>query len=70
MGTALDAAWAQLAPSVDDQPEAIEAVRFALADIILGLAKQGKFDPKWLAGTALRLMVSQSSGLPEKAQRK
>jgi len=36
--------------------------RFALADIVLGLAKQGNFDPKWLAETAVAVMHSRSSG--------
>jgi hypothetical protein len=61
MGTAFDDAWAQLAPSVDDRPEAMEAARFALADIILGLGAQGNFDPQWLADTAVQLMVSRAS---------
>jgi hypothetical protein len=61
MGKALDDAWAQLAPSVDDRPEAIQAARFALADIILSLGGQGNFDPEWLAGTAVQLMLSRSS---------
>jgi hypothetical protein len=61
MGQALDDAWAKLAPSVGASPEAIEAARFALADIILSLGGQGNFDPKWLAGTAVQLMTSRSS---------
>jgi hypothetical protein len=61
MGQALDNAWAQLAPSVDDRPEAIQAARFALADIILSLGAQGNFNPEWLADTAVQLMVSRSS---------
>jgi hypothetical protein len=58
MGKALDDAWARIAPSVDDRPEAIEAARFALADIILSLGGQGIFDPAWLADTAVQLMLS------------
>jgi hypothetical protein len=61
MGKALDDAWALLAPSVDDRPEAIQAARFALADIILSLGAQGNFDAKSLADTAVQLMVSRSS---------
>src|SRR5262245_55033246 len=61
MGQALDEAWEQLAPSVDSSPEAIEVARFALADIILGLATQRNFDAKWLADTAVNLMLSQSN---------
>jgi hypothetical protein len=61
MGKALDDAWAQLAPRVDDRPEAIEAARFALADIILSLGAQGNFNPQWLADTAVKFMVTRSS---------
>ena len=60
-GEALDDAWAQLAPSVNNRPEAIEAARFALADIILSLGVQGNFNPQWLADTAVRAMRSRSS---------
>jgi hypothetical protein len=38
MGVALDDTWVRMAPSVDNRPEAVQAARFALADIILGLA--------------------------------
>lgn len=61
LGQALDDAWARIAPSVNDRPEAIDAARFTLADIILGLAKQGNFDSQWLADTAVQLMLSRSS---------
>jgi hypothetical protein len=61
MGRALDDAWSQIAPTIDDRPEAIQAARFALADIILGLAKHGNFDPKWLADTAVKVMLSGTS---------
>jgi hypothetical protein len=61
MGKALDKAWAQIAPSVDNRPEAIQAARYALADIILSLGAQGNLDPEWLADTAVQLMVTQSS---------
>jgi hypothetical protein len=61
MGQALDDAWAQLAPQVDDRPEAIEAARIALADIILTLGRQGYFNPQWLADTAVQMMLSRAS---------
>ena len=41
--------------------EAIEAARFALADIILSLGVQGSFNPQWLAGTAVQVMLSRAS---------
>jgi hypothetical protein len=61
MGEALDDAWAQLAPSVDDRPEAMQAARFALLDIILSLGGRGNFDPQWLADTSVQLMLSRSA---------
>ena len=65
LGTAFENAWEVLAPNVGSCPEAIEAARFALADVVLGLAKQGNFDPEWLADTAVRLMLSSSSGIQQ-----
>jgi hypothetical protein len=62
MGQALDDAWARLASRVDDRPEAIQAARFALADIILSLGAHGNFDPQWLADNAVGLMLSRASG--------
>jgi hypothetical protein len=62
LGKGFDDAWDLLAPSVSSQPEAIEAARFALADVILGLAKHGNFDPQWLADNAVGLMLSRTSG--------
>ncbi len=61
MGQALDDAWAQIAPQVDGRPEAIQAVRFALADVILSLGGQGNFDSTSLANTAVQLMLSRLS---------
>jgi hypothetical protein len=63
LGRAFDDAWERLAPSVGSSPEAIEAARFALADIVLGLAKNGSLDPEWLADAAVQVMLSRSSGL-------
>ena len=61
MGEALDSAWAQLAPSVDNRPEAKRAARFALADTILTLAENGHLNAQWLADTAVQMMQSRSS---------
>jgi hypothetical protein len=62
LGQAFDDAWERIAPSVSNSPEAIEAARFALADIVLGLAKNGSLDPRWLADAAVQVMLSRSSG--------
>jgi hypothetical protein len=64
MGKALEDAWARIAGEVDDRAEAIEAARFALADIILGLGAQGNSDPQWLSNTAVQLMLSRGPGEP------
>jgi hypothetical protein len=55
---AFDAAWARVAPDVSARPKAIEATRLKLAEIILGLAKTGNFDPSQLADAAVQLMLT------------
>ena len=60
LGQAFDDAWARIAPSVSQRPKAIEAKRLKLADIVLSLARTGNFDPRWLADTAVQLMLSRS----------
>ena len=62
LGKAFDEAWERLAPSVSSRAEAIETARFALADIVLGLAKHGNFDPRWLADTAVYVLLCRASG--------
>jgi hypothetical protein len=63
LGKAFDEAWQRIARSVSSRPQAIEAARFALADIILGLAKHGNLDPGWLADTAAKVMLSGTARL-------
>jgi hypothetical protein len=63
LGQAFDAAWGRIAPTVSKRAKAVDAARLKLADIVLGLAKQGNFDPQWLADTAVQLMRSRSSTL-------
>jgi hypothetical protein len=41
---------------VGSRPEAIEASRLKLAEIVLGLTKQGKLDPAWPADTAVQVI--------------
>jgi len=62
LGRAFDQAWERLAPTVSTRPDAVEAARLALADIVLGLAKHGNLDRQWLADTAVHVMMSRSSG--------
>jgi hypothetical protein len=56
LGKAFDDAWERIAPTVSKRPKAIEAARLKLADVILGLARKGNFDPQWLADTAVEAM--------------
>lgn len=60
LGKAFDDAWARLAPSVGDRTEAIEAARFKLAEVVLGLARRGDFDPQGLADAAVQVMQAPS----------
>lgn len=53
---AFDDAWAQISPGVSTRPAAIEAARLKLAEIVLGLAKNGNLDPQKLADAAVQLM--------------
>jgi hypothetical protein len=58
LGKAFDEAWNRIAPTVSKRRKAIEAARLKLADIILGLAKKGNFDPQWLTDAAVHAMRS------------
>jgi hypothetical protein len=42
---------------------AVEVVRLKLADLIFGLAKNGNFEPKQLADTAVQLILASQPGL-------
>jgi hypothetical protein len=55
---AFDDAWERIAPDVSTRPTAIEAARLKLAEIVLGLAKNGNLDPQRLADAAVQLMCS------------
>jgi hypothetical protein len=58
LGKAFDDAWGRVSPNVSARPPALEASRLKLAEIVLSLAKQGTFDPAWLADTAVRTMLA------------
>jgi hypothetical protein len=53
---AFDGAWEAIADDVDDRSEAIEASRLKLANLILGLARDGNDDAEWLMSSAVRIM--------------
>jgi hypothetical protein len=59
LGKAFDDAWERIAPTVSNRPTAIEAARLRLADIMLGLARRGRFDAQWLADSAIQAIRSQ-----------
>jgi len=58
LGKAFDDAWARIAPSTSSRRQDIEAARFAVADIVLGYAKNGNFDTQSLADSAVKLLLS------------
>jgi hypothetical protein len=57
LGKAFDDAWDRISPDVSNRGEA-EAARLKLAEIVFGLAKEGNFDPQWLADTAVQVMLA------------
>src|SRR5262245_18877174 len=59
LAKAFDDAWERVSPHVST--DATEAARLTLADIILGLAKQGTFDPERLADAAVQLILGAPS---------
>jgi hypothetical protein len=61
LGEAFDDAWARISPNISSRAEAIEAARLALADVVLGLAKNGNLDPNHLADAAVQVMASRLS---------
>jgi hypothetical protein len=63
VGKAFDDAWDQVASQVSTRPEAIEAARLKLAEIVLTLAKGTSRDPEKLTQAAVRLMLASRSRL-------
>ena len=58
LGKAFDDAWAEIAPSIDKRPDAIEEARLDLAHLILNLASRGTVDPQQLARSAVLIMAA------------
>jgi hypothetical protein len=69
LGKVFDDAWERIAPSISTKAKAIETARFALADVVLFLAKRGSFDAQWIADTAVRLMIPPPIAIPSTGQR-
>jgi hypothetical protein len=61
LGKAFDAAWGRVAPTVSTRPKAIETARLKLAEVLLSLARNGNFDPQWLAEEAVQVIHSRPS---------
>ena len=61
---AFDAAWDQLAPNRSKDPDAVEAARTRLANMVLGLANKGVLDYDQLTNAALALMEASNEGSP------
>jgi hypothetical protein len=58
IGKAFDDAWQQVAPSISNRAEAVEAARLKLATFILSMAKQGTLDPVQLTDAAVKMMFA------------
>ena len=58
IGKAFDDAWEQVSPHVDARPEATEAARLKLAEIILGITRDGTRDPERAIEQAVRQMLA------------
>ena len=55
---AFDDAWEVVAPQISTRPEAIEAARTKLAEIVLGLARNGMLDAATMTETAVQRMLA------------
>jgi hypothetical protein len=56
---AFDEAWAELAPQTRTQPQAIDAARLRLANIVLSLAAEDSSDVEALKAESIRLFRNQ-----------
>jgi hypothetical protein len=57
LGKAFDDAWAQIAPNVSSRADAIDAARYRLATMILGLANNASpLDAQRLTDAAVQMM--------------
>jgi hypothetical protein len=61
LGKAFDDAWDPVSPHISDRAEATKSGSLMLADIVLGLAKVGNFDPQKLAHAAVQRMLAGPS---------
>ena len=60
---AFDDAWEQIAPSVGNRQQAVEAARLKLANVVLSLAKNGTQETERLTEEALKIMFANPTEL-------
>jgi hypothetical protein len=56
---AFDDAWAVVGPSISNRPEAVEAARLSLAEIVLSLAKSDPIEREALKDAAVRAFCAK-----------
>jgi hypothetical protein len=61
---AFDDAWEVIAPTITARADAIEATRLKLANVILGLARDGNSDPEKIKNAALHIMGFDAEDKP------
>jgi hypothetical protein len=61
---AFDEAWDIVSPTISARPDAIEAARMRLANIILGLANDGSIGAENLTRAAVQLMADPKKTAP------
>jgi len=59
IGEAFDAAWAQIKDAYDTDPDAIDAVRFKLANVLLLIASEESRDAEALRTVALERIAAR-----------
>ena len=60
---AFDDAWEQVRPQISKRPEAIEAARMKLAEIVIGMARNGTRDAQALTDAAVQAMRAAQTKL-------
>jgi hypothetical protein len=66
IGRAFDDAWEQVSPHIDARPEAMEAARLKLAEIMLGITRDGIQDPARVIERAVSQMLAGPTAIGPK----
>jgi hypothetical protein len=64
IGGAFDDAWDRVAPQISSRPEAIEAARLKLAEIVISLTSSGARDPDQIVKQAVKAMLAPPADFP------